>query len=130
MGIRNKDLEKSYFCALTERERACFEAGIALGSIFHQFIGLPVIADRAYLSRVENMIEETASLQPYRSKVRVRIKSKRVKENQGLYGYATLGEKDVELYVEITYRRAKVEARMKYFEELKYPLMYIESIKS
>ncbi len=129
--MRKKSFEKDYFFeGVTERERACFEAGIALGSLFHQFVGMPVSPDTGYLERLENLMERAALLQPYRRKVEVKIDSERIKAESSRYGYTTLSEKDMELLVEIGYGKARVSARMKYFGELRYPLMYIERIES
>lgn len=129
--MRKKSFEKDYFFEdITERERACFEAGIALGSLFHQFIGMPVSSDTEYLERLENLMERAALLQPYRRKVEVKIDSERIKAKSSSYGYSTLSEMDMELLVEIEYGRTRVSARMKYFTELRYPLMYVEKIES
>src|SRR5207249_10208342 len=55
-----QDPTRSYFAG-TDRDRAAFEAGIKLGSILHQFLGVPLTARNA--AAVERAIEETAHLQ-------------------------------------------------------------------
>jgi hypothetical protein len=131
MEERVSKIERRYFFpGLSQRERACFEAGIALGSMFHQFIGMPVCSDEQFLKRVESMIEMSAMLQPYRSSVKVKINKEKIKEEESAYGYATLNEKDVELSVQIKYCNTKVKARMKYVKSLNYPLMYVEKVES
>ena len=56
---------------LTEREALLFEAGIKLGGLFHQYIGIPVSARTA--PHLERAIESALSLQPYVRSVRVDI---------------------------------------------------------
>ena len=61
----------------TDRERAAFEAGIKLGSIYHQFVGAPIgIANVKYLERA---IEESVKIQPFVESVVVNIEKKDLK---------------------------------------------------
>ena len=56
---------------LTSREALLFEAGIKLGGIFHQYLGIPVSAKTAVA--LARSIEAAVSLQPFVERVRVRI---------------------------------------------------------
>ena len=51
------------FFNCTDRERAAFEAGIKMGTIFHQFIGTPVSIKNAEV--LEKSIENSIMIQPY-----------------------------------------------------------------
>lgn len=122
----DRDTEKYFNKRITARERACFEAGIALSTIYHQFVGTPVSSKT--ISDLESTIEKTIMLQPYRSKVEISIDRNKIREKESVFGYASLEEKDIDAKVEIRYKNAKVVARMKYFEEIKYSLMFIDQI--
>ncbi|MDW8360063.1 MAG: dihydroneopterin aldolase family protein, partial [Candidatus Caldarchaeum sp.] len=56
----------------TDRERAVFEAGIALGAIVHTVAGFPVSGEVKHF--IERAVERSFLLQPYRRKVKLRIK--------------------------------------------------------
>ncbi|MCX8191821.1 MAG: dihydroneopterin aldolase family protein, partial [Nitrososphaerales archaeon] len=52
-----ESIVRKYFDqSLTDRERAIFEGGIALGALYHQFIGIPICRDRKVVSMLERAI--------------------------------------------------------------------------
>ena len=55
----------------TVKERACFEAGIKMGTIYHQFVGTPF--SLANVTQLEKAIEDAIRVQPYVSDVRARL---------------------------------------------------------
>jgi dihydroneopterin aldolase len=57
--------------SLTAREALLFEAGIKLGGIFHQYLGVPVT--RRTAPGLARTIERAVALQPFVARVRVRI---------------------------------------------------------
>src|SRR5205809_5900891 len=81
-----RDPTRSYFAG-TDRDRAAFEAGIKLGSILHQFLGVPLTARNA--AAVERAIEEAARVQPLVADVRVQIDRRRPRAT-GPYRYGLL----------------------------------------
>jgi hypothetical protein len=104
-----------------KREEACFEAGIKLGALFHQFIGIPVSMENVEL--VERVMESCMKLQPYVSFSKVRIDRKKLKKSMSEFGYTSLeGEM---LYAEVVVRvdEEEVRAILRWDEEKKYPLM-------
>ena len=115
--------ENKYFSNLTDRERAIFEGGISMGSLYHQFIGTPVNID-SYKS-LEKAIEESILLQPAITKVVVKLNTDLIKQQSGSMGYTTLEGKM--LYVELTTKinENEVTTCISYVEELDYPLMRI-----
>ncbi|MEM2095638.1 MAG: dihydroneopterin aldolase family protein [Candidatus Caldarchaeum sp.] len=108
----------------TDRERAVFEAGIALGSIVHSVAGFPVAGDVRRL--MERAVEASFRLQPYRRRLKVRIRP-RVRRG-GLYRYGSVSPEDLDVEVEVGYGQVVVSARMKHVRRIKYPLMYVERI--
>ena len=71
-----------------DRERAVFEAGIKLGTIYHQFIGTPVSASN--IDILEKAIEESIKIQPFVYDVKVKINRQIIKKKKGIYKYQTL----------------------------------------
>jgi hypothetical protein len=119
-----RDRTRDYFDG-TDRDRAAFEAGIKLGSILHQFAGVPLT--RGSAGTLERAIEAAARVQPLVEDVRARIERARIRP-RGPYRYAVLAE-DL-LHVEVTVRAgtARAIAVLRYVPELDYPLMYLKSI--
>jgi len=119
-----RDPTKAYFAG-NDRDRAVFEAGIKLGSIYHQYVGAPLT--RATARDLERAIESAARVQPMVEDVRVRIDRKRLRE-RGPYKYASLSEEM--LHAEVTVRIGGVRATavLRYVPELDYPLMYLKEI--
>jgi hypothetical protein len=74
-----KKVREHFDKSISNRERAIFEGGIALGSLLHQYIGTPVINDRKFIKDLEYTIRRTMGLQPYREKIEVKINKESVK---------------------------------------------------
>lgn len=120
-----RDPTKAFFAG-NDRDRAVFEAGIKLGSIYHQYVGVPLT--RSSAGELEHAIESATRVQPLVDDVRVRIDRKRLRA-RGPYRYASLSE-DM-LHAEVTIRVAGVRATavLRYVPELDYPLMYLKDIR-
>ncbi|MGD1004168.1 MAG: dihydroneopterin aldolase family protein [Methanoregulaceae archaeon] len=69
-----------------ERERACFEAGIKLGALYHQWVGTPISQDSA--ESVERTIEKSVILQPYVEEITVHLDPSLMVPNK--FGYSEL----------------------------------------
>ncbi len=124
------DPAKKYFDpSISERERAIFESGIALGYIFHQFIGIPLIKDKKFISNLEKTIEDTVKVQPFRENVKVKIKTEKIREKTHPYSYTVIKPGNIEAKVEVKYGKTKVTSKMNFIPELSFPLMYIENIE-
>ena len=106
---------------------AAFEAGIKLGALYHQFIGMPVSPE--ILNTVEDCIEKSISLQPYVVKVEVRIDENMVKKEINTFGYCGLLGRMLSVGVWIEYKGIEVKGVLKYDEALDYPLMSLENGK-
>jgi hypothetical protein len=111
----------------SDSERAAFEAGIKMGTIYHQVVGIPVSADNVEI--LERAIEEGCRVQPFVESVRVRIDRSRLKNKRGEFDYVSLTGEMLDVELAIRYRTSRVEARMEFVEEMSYPLMFIERIE-
>jgi hypothetical protein len=112
----------------TVPERACFEAGIKFGSLYHQFAGTPVSPDSA--DSLSTAIEESIENQPHCVDVTVEVDEQRLAADieQGSASYTELTGTylDVELVVDL--EGTEVVATMQM--EDGYPLMAVESVRS
>ena len=118
--------DDKYFQNLTLRERAIFEGAITMGALFHQFIGTPV--NNKIAKSLERAIEESMELQPCIKKVEVKIDREMLDEALNEYQYLSLTEDMLDVKVVSEYGGVRIVVRMRYVEELHYPLMYVESV--
>ncbi len=114
---------------ISNRDKALFEAGIKLGALYHQFIGTPVSAET--VEDLEKTIERSVSLQPWVSRVLVKIDREKVRksENKKKFQYCELSNEMLDVKVVVRYEAVEVHARVKYEEEMDYPLMRVEKVK-
>jgi hypothetical protein len=111
----------------SDSERAAFEAGIKMGSIYHQFVGVPLSTENA--GTLEKAIEAGCLVQPFVEKVTVRIDRSKLRKKRGQYDYVSLMGDMLDVSMVVRYRGARVRASMKFVKEMNYPLMYIEAIE-
>jgi hypothetical protein len=110
----------------SEGERAAFEAGIKLGSLFHQFIGTPVRPESR--GDLERAMTSALLCQPHVIGAEVRIDEDVLKSSLNEFGYSSLDGKMIEARVEVVVGEAICTGRLKWIEELGYPLMWVESV--
>lgn len=131
IGMREDPAKKFFHPSVTDRDRAMFEAGIALGAIYHQFTGLPVAKSREVLDAVKRVIEEAMGIQPFRERVEVHFNLEAVKgELKTPYDYSTLKGEMLDVKVQVRYGCVRVKARMRFVPELGFNLMYVEDVES
>ena len=111
---------------ITDRDNALFEAGIKLGALYHQFIGTPVSPETA--EDLETAIRECVSLQPWVSSVDAKIDREMLRERANEFSYCELSGNMLDVTVVVRYKTVEVHARVKYEEELDYPLMRVEKV--
>lgn len=118
------NIDEKYFSNITARERAIFEGAISMGALFHQFVGTPV--NKNTKKSLEIAIKESIELQPCIEKVKVSINFDNIENTE--FEYVGLTDKmlDIKIYSKIKDTTAII--RIKFIEELNYPLMYIEDI--
>ncbi len=120
-----RDPTKAFFAG-NDRDRAAFEAGIKLGTIYHQYIGMPLT--RSTAGDLERAIESATRVQPTVEDARVRIDRKRLK-TRGPYSYASLSEDMLHAEVTVRVGSARATAVLRYVPELDYPLMYLKEVR-
>lgn len=110
-----------------ETEKAVFEAGIKLGAVFHQFIGIPVSPENVEL--VEKAIESCIMLQPYVVSADVKIDREKMKKRLSSFGYTTLADELLNVEVRVKIGEAEVSAELGWDKDLKYPLMKLKKVR-
>jgi len=123
-----EDPATKYFSPkVTSRDRAVFEAGIAIGTLVHQFTGIPV-RNAEDLKILEEAIKRSLLAQPFREEVDVKINVE-LPRNTSPYSYVTLKSMHVDARIVVRYGKCRVVARLRYIPELKYTLGYIEEVE-
>ncbi len=121
-----EDKTAEYF-QCSDRERAAFEAGIKLATVFHQFTGLPITLKN--VEYVERCIEECLKVQPFVQDAHVRIDRSMLRNKEHEYDYTTLHASMLDVEVVVRYKGVVVTSQMKYIAELEYPLMFIKEVR-
>ena len=124
--MKRKDIAKKYF-RCTNAERAAFEAGIKLGTVYHQFVGTPLSLEN--VDSLEKAMEASLKVQPLVKDARVRIDRNRITKKSGFYKYLTLEGSMLDVELEVQYEDKLAICKLEYVEDMKYPLMYIKEIK-
>ena len=120
------DVDEKYFNNISHRERAIFEGGITMGALFHQFDGTPV--NLKSVKSLEEAMEKAMELQPCVNKVEVTINRDMLQDIENEYEYTSLNGNMLDVKVVSLFRDSKAVIRMKFMEELDYPLMYVEEV--
>ncbi|MGI0071127.1 MAG: dihydroneopterin aldolase family protein [Thermoplasmata archaeon] len=109
---------------LSRREALLFEAGVKLGGVFHQYLGIPVSARTA--AGVARTIERAVALQPFVVAVRATIDPDRGGPlGRGRFAYRYLTPEMVDVTVRLRDGSEEVEARLAHRADLRYPLMSV-----
>ena len=125
MGDR-EDLANSRF-SCSERERAVFEAGIKLATVYHQFVGTPVNLDS--VKELEDTIARSIEVQPYVESATISIDRSFFTKDGDTYSYVSLTGDMIDAIVIISLGATKVTAEMRFDKELNYPLMFVSKIE-
>lgn len=107
----------------TDAQTACFEAGIKLGSLYHQFAGTPVSPDSA--ASLATAMEAAIENQPHCESVSVDILPARLDTT---HGYDELTGAHMVVEVQVAVESHIVRARMDV--EDGYPLMRLVEVRS
>ncbi len=118
-----RDPARRYFNC-NDRERAIFEAGIKLGTIYHQYVGVPL--NLTNVRSLETAIRESLLVQPFVEDASIRIDVDKIKKRRGVYKYLTLSGDMLNVSVTVKYGEERIVARLRYIPEMNYPLMYID----
>ncbi len=110
----------------TDGERAAFEAGIKLGTIYHQFVGTPISKEN--VAQLEKAIAEGTKIQPFVKDAEVKISREELKKKKGEFDYVSLSGHMLTARITVEYKGARVKAGMKFIREINYPLMYMKRV--
>ena len=108
----------------TDRDAACFEAGVKFGALYHQFAGAPVSPRNA--ASLETAIEESIENQPFCEDVRVDILTEKLAD-EIQNGYTELTGRFMEVEIDVEHEGVAVRTRMEMADG--YPLMRVESVE-
>ncbi len=121
------NVDEKYFKIISKRERAIFEGAITMGAIFHQFIGTPVSSRTA--EGLEKAMVKAMELQPCIKEVQVKINSEMLEQLKNEYQYVSLSGDMLDVKIFSEYHGNLAIIRMKFIEELQYPLIYVEEVQ-
>jgi len=124
MSAARDPLARFFRCS--DRERAVFEAGVKLGSVYHQYVGTPV--DRRSARALERAIELGMRAQPAVVAARVRIDARALRRGTTRMGYASLSGDMLDVTVTTRVGRATAVARLRYVPALRYPAMHVDRV--
>lgn len=112
--------------ACGDRERALFEAGIKMGTLYHQFVGMPVSASS--VSGLERTMADAIRVQPYVEDAVVRIRRDPIPQEGDEYSYTSLTGDMIDAVITVRVGESEVVAEIRYDEDLAYPLMYVSKV--
>ncbi|MBI4361864.1 MAG: hypothetical protein HY558_01680 [Euryarchaeota archaeon] len=110
---------------LPERDHLLFEAGIKLGAVYHQFVGIPVTLRSA--SGVERAMEAMLMAMPFATRARVRIDRAGLRRRRNRFGYAELRGDLLDIRVGVRVGGWEAAAVLRTVEG--YPLMAVERLR-
>jgi len=123
--------ERIYFSPdLTEGERACFEAGIKLGALYHILCGIPIQNNDIIINSIEKGIESAILCQPYVKSVKINLDREKIQgKKESEFDYDEITGKIIKAEINIKYESVNIIAKVEWIDNLEYPLMYIEKIQ-
>ena len=121
------NVDEKYFKLISKRERAIFEGAITMGALFHQFIGTPV--NSKTVDGIEKAMKEAMELQPCINEVKIIINREMLGQIKNEFQYVSLSGDMLDIKVFSEYEGHMAVIRLKFIEELQYPLMYVEEVK-
>ena len=127
----SRDAEAPGFhrAALTAREALLFEAGVKLGGVFHQYLGMPVSPETA--DGIARTIEHAVRLQPFVTDVTVSIDPRQGPDvGTGRFAYRYLSPEMLVVEVTLQDGPTTVVARLEHRADLAYPLMSVLTVGS
>ena len=104
------------------REQALFEAGIKLGALYHQFVGMPLPPDG--IEQIEDTIASSVASQPFVREITIQIDRGIIQERLNRFGYCELSGDMLRVTLIVEVRGAVVKAALG-MDESGYPLMHI-----
>lgn len=125
--MENRDSAAMDLFKCTIRDRAAFETGIKMGTIYHQFVGTPF--DKNSVESLEKAISKAIEVQPYVKQCTVNIDRSVIPEKNDTYSYVSLTGEMISADLVTKVENVEIHSKLEYRKELGYPLMYITEIK-
>ena len=118
--------KEEYFSNISNRERAIFEGAISMGALLLLSVSTRCPLDN--IPSLEQAMEVSFALQPFIEQVEVSIDLDRLDKAMTEFEYTSLSGDmlDVKIYSKVDNVLAVI--RIKFIEELNYPLMFVEEI--
>ncbi len=114
--------------ALSRREALLFEAGVKLGGVFHQYLGMPV--SRRTAASVARTIAAAVRLQPYVARATVVVRPEEGGPlGRGRFAYRYLTPPMLDVTVVLEDGPVAVTARLRHRADLRYPLMSVQRVR-
>ena len=98
-----------------------------MGALFHQFVGTPV--NNQTKKSLEDAMRNSLNLQPAIEDVEVNIDFTRLEDAMSEFDYTSLTGDMLDVKIHTKVDDVKAVIRIRFIEELNYPLMYVEDIK-
>ncbi len=124
--MENREERANGMFACSDRERALFEAGIKMGTLYHQFVGMPVSASS--VSGLERTMADAIRVQPYVEDAVVRIDRGAIPKEGDEYSYTSLTGDMIDAVITVRVGESEVVAEIRYDGDLAYPLMYVSKV--
>jgi len=125
--VKNREKIAEEFFECTDSERATFEAGIKLGTIYHQFVGTPI--NKTNVKLLETAIAEGTKIQPFVRDAEVHISREELKMKKSEFNYVSLRGDMLNVRLVVEYKGYRVVAGMRYIPKIDYPLMFVEKVE-
>lgn len=109
----------------TDRDTACFEAGIKLGTLYHQFIGTPVAPETA--PGLGRAMADAVERQPRCVEARVDLDVDAIAADTNRFGYVGLQGHHIQAVVVVEHAGVRVEAGIAVKDE--YPMMRVTDVR-
>lgn len=108
----------------TPRDTACFEAGIKLGTLYHQFIGTPVAPGTA--AGLASAMAASVENQPRCVDAEVRLDEAAIAADANRFGYTGLRGHHIAATVHVEHEGVHVEATVALEDD--YPMMRLRDV--
>ncbi|MFP4590999.1 MAG: dihydroneopterin aldolase family protein [Halobacteriales archaeon] len=110
----------------TDRDVACFEAGIKLGTLYHQFIGTPVAPETA--DGLARAMAAAVERQPHCVSAAVDLDVEAIATDANRFGYTGLRGHHVSATVTVAVGDVRVDAGIGLEDD--YPMMRVVDIEA
>ena len=110
------------------KEKAAFEAGIKLSSLFHQYLGAPVNGGNVEI--LEKAMEEGVKRQPYVASARVSLDRDLIEASVSSFGYCSLDQRMISAEVVVEVEGEVAVGAIGWDGEKRYPLMSLRKVEN